>query len=245
VLHEQAIRLSPRDPGIASWYDRLGRIHLLQSRTNEAIGWLERARGANPAHPNIRMDLAAAYALEGDIHRAAAELAEARRLSRDARYSSITRLKAAGISSGGTGASQRSAPYSKRSISSACERSECRRSEDVSPRCDHGGQVSGEEPNRAALIPLAWGTFSPHFGGVSGEFPRRGNLAQLPRFARAQPPEDPLPCYRGDSRLVLEDIELLSRPRVAGQEPFHNRLRCSACHVNGGLVQKETRLTAQ
>ena len=86
---------------IASWYDRLGRIHLLQSRTNEAIGWLERARGANPAHPNIRMDLAAAYALEGDIHRAAAELAEARRLSRDARYSSITRLKAAGISSGG------------------------------------------------------------------------------------------------------------------------------------------------
>jgi TolB-like protein/Flp pilus assembly protein TadD len=101
VLHEQAIRLSPRDPGIASWYDRLGRIHLLQSRTNEAIGWLERARGANPAHPNIRMDLAAAYALEGDIHRAAAELAEARRLSRDARYSSITRLKAAGISSGG------------------------------------------------------------------------------------------------------------------------------------------------
>jgi hypothetical protein len=46
-------------------------------------------------------------------------------------------------------------------------------------------------------------------------------------------------CYRGDSRLVLEDIELLSRPRVAGQEPFHNRLRCSGCHVNGGLVQKE------
>jgi len=46
-------------------------------------------------------------------------------------------------------------------------------------------------------------------------------------------------CYRGDSRLVLEDIELLERPRGAGQEPFHNRLRCSGCHVNGGLVQKE------
>ena len=63
-LHEQAIRLSPRDPGIGNWYDRIGRIHLLQSRTNEAIRWLEKARGANPAHPGIRIDLAAAYALE-------------------------------------------------------------------------------------------------------------------------------------------------------------------------------------
>jgi tetratricopeptide (TPR) repeat protein len=66
LLHEQAIRLSPRDPGIGNWYDRIGRIHLLQSRTNEAIRWLERAHGANPAHPNIRIDLAAAYALEGE-----------------------------------------------------------------------------------------------------------------------------------------------------------------------------------
>ncbi len=46
-------------------------------------------------------------------------------------------------------------------------------------------------------------------------------------------------CYRGDSRLILEDIEFLYRPRDAGQKPFQNRLRCSGCHVNGGLVQKE------
>jgi hypothetical protein len=46
-------------------------------------------------------------------------------------------------------------------------------------------------------------------------------------------------CYRGDSRLVLEDIEFLYRLRDAGQKPFNNRLRCSGCHVNGGLVQKE------
>ena len=93
LLHEQAIRLSPRDPGIGNWYDRIGRIHLLQSRTNEAIGWLERARGANPAHPGIRIDLAAAYALKDKFQLAAAELAEARRLSGGDRFSSIAHLK--------------------------------------------------------------------------------------------------------------------------------------------------------
>jgi TolB-like protein/class 3 adenylate cyclase/Flp pilus assembly protein TadD len=93
LLHEQAIRLSPRDPGIGNWFDRIGRIHLLQSRTNEAIGWLEKARGANPAHPGIRIDLAAAYALEDQIQLAAAELTEARRLSGGDRFSSIAHLK--------------------------------------------------------------------------------------------------------------------------------------------------------
>jgi adenylate cyclase len=95
LLHERAICLSPRDSGIANWYNRIGRIHLLLSRTNEAIVWLERARGANTAHPSIRIDLASA------MDRAAAGLAEARRLSRDGRYSSIARLRAVGISSGG------------------------------------------------------------------------------------------------------------------------------------------------
>jgi DNA-binding winged helix-turn-helix (wHTH) protein len=52
-LHEQTIRLSPRDPGIGNWYDRIGRIHLLQSRTDEAIVWLEKARSVNPR--NTRM----------------------------------------------------------------------------------------------------------------------------------------------------------------------------------------------
>jgi hypothetical protein len=45
--------------------------------------------------------------------------------------------------------------------------------------------------------------------------------------------------YRGDSKLVLEDIELLYRSRAAGRHPFKEKLRCSGCHVNGGLVQKE------
>jgi predicted Zn-dependent protease len=71
-------------------------VHLLQSRTDEAIVWLEKARSAIPAYPFVRSRLASAYALRGETERAAAELAEARRLVGDDRFSSIARLKAAG-----------------------------------------------------------------------------------------------------------------------------------------------------
>jgi adenylate cyclase len=92
-LVEQAIRLSPRDPQLGIWYFQIGIAHLLQSRTNEAIIWLEKARSGVPAHPNVHARRASAYALKGETERAAA-LAEARRLSGDDRYSSIARLKA-------------------------------------------------------------------------------------------------------------------------------------------------------
>jgi adenylate cyclase len=92
-LVEQAIRLSPRDPELGVWYHQIGAAHLLQSHTDEAISWLEKARNHTPAHPMIRGDLVSAYALAGQTERAAAELAEARRLSPDDRYSSIARLK--------------------------------------------------------------------------------------------------------------------------------------------------------
>ena len=69
-------------------------MHLLQSRTAEAIIWLEKARNHTPAHSIIRGDLAAAYGLANETERAAAELAEARRLSPDDRYSSIARYMA-------------------------------------------------------------------------------------------------------------------------------------------------------
>ena len=92
---EQAIRLSPRDAGLGVWYLLIGTTHLLQSRTDEAIAWLEKARSANPAHPGVRDRLAAAYGLIGETERAAAELAEARRLSGDPdTLSSVSRLKA-------------------------------------------------------------------------------------------------------------------------------------------------------
>jgi TolB-like protein/class 3 adenylate cyclase/Tfp pilus assembly protein PilF len=92
-LEEQMIRLSPRDPFVGVYYRQLGLAHLLQSRPNEAVGWLEKARNAAPAHPNIRAQLAYAYALAGEPERAATELAEARRLSTDDRFSSLARLR--------------------------------------------------------------------------------------------------------------------------------------------------------
>ena len=94
-LAEQAIRLSPRDPNIGIMYDRIGYVHLLHSRIDQAIFWLEKARSANSAQPVYRAHLASAYALKGETERAATELAEARRLSADDRYSSIAHLTAA------------------------------------------------------------------------------------------------------------------------------------------------------
>jgi adenylate cyclase len=94
-LVNQAIRLSPRDSDLGYWYDVIGLTHLLQSRTEDAIVWLEKARTASPARPFIRAHLAAAYGIKGESEHAAVELAEARRLSRDPdHYASIARLKA-------------------------------------------------------------------------------------------------------------------------------------------------------
>ena len=94
-LQEQSIRISPRDPDIFGRYLAIGQVHLLQSRTEEAISWLEKARSANSVSAFPHAWLASAYALRGAIDRAAAELAEARRLSFDDRYSSLARLRAA------------------------------------------------------------------------------------------------------------------------------------------------------
>jgi tetratricopeptide (TPR) repeat protein len=95
-LIEQAIRLSPRDPFIANWYGGIGRAHLVQSHIDDAISWFERARGANPCLVSARAFLAASYALKAQPERAAAELAEVRRLSGGGYYSSITRLRKTG-----------------------------------------------------------------------------------------------------------------------------------------------------
>jgi adenylate cyclase len=95
-LEEQAILLSPRDSLIGNWYDWIGRVHLLQSRIDEAIVWFEKARSANPRHANAHIFLAAAYGLKGETGRAAAELAEARRLSGEGSYPSIARVRTRG-----------------------------------------------------------------------------------------------------------------------------------------------------
>jgi adenylate cyclase len=81
ALEQQAIRLSPQDRTIAAWYGRIGMVHLLEGRTQEAILWLEKARGGysqqsrEPVYVNAW--LAAAYALNGESERARSELDEA------------------------------------------------------------------------------------------------------------------------------------------------------------------------
>jgi predicted Zn-dependent protease len=92
-LEEHAIRLSPRDPYIGYPYFVIGTVHLLQSRTDEAIAWLKKARIAMLAVPIVRSALASAYALRGETERAAAELAEARSLNGGDLFSSIARVK--------------------------------------------------------------------------------------------------------------------------------------------------------
>ena len=91
-LLEQALRLSPRDPNIGAWYNRIGLVHLARSRIEEAILWFEKACSTNPAQSSVHAYLAACYALNGETERAAAELAEARKLNRDGRYTSIARM---------------------------------------------------------------------------------------------------------------------------------------------------------
>jgi len=59
-LVERAIRLSPRDPGIGSFYQLIGTVHLLLSCTDEAIVWLEKTRSAMPTVPMNRSRLAPA-----------------------------------------------------------------------------------------------------------------------------------------------------------------------------------------
>ena len=94
-LLEEAIQLSPRNSDVGSWYRAIGRAHLMEARIDQAAFWLEKARSANPGQgPHLHAWLASAYALEGGSERAAAELAEARRLGSDDRYSSISRLRA-------------------------------------------------------------------------------------------------------------------------------------------------------
>ena len=64
-----------------------------QSRIDEAVTWCEKARDVTPAAAIFRSFLASGYALQGDIKRAVDELAAARALAGDNRYSSIARLR--------------------------------------------------------------------------------------------------------------------------------------------------------
>jgi TolB-like protein/Flp pilus assembly protein TadD len=110
-LQEQALRLSPRDPLIANYCFPIGVVHLLQSRTDEAILWFERARNANPTLPHARSYLAAAYAIQGEVRAAAVELAAARKIRGREFHSSITRLKSVAYFGVPTVGAQFDAPF--------------------------------------------------------------------------------------------------------------------------------------
>jgi len=96
-LDEQAIRLDPRDPHIGAKYWRIGLVHLLQSRTDQAILALERAARDEPGFSFTRAALASAYALNGETGRANAELAEARRLAGGKGYSTMAHIQTFGV----------------------------------------------------------------------------------------------------------------------------------------------------
>jgi adenylate cyclase len=74
ALEEQAIRLSPQDRSIAAWYGRIGMVHLLRGRTQQAIDWLEKARQGYSQQPRepvyVYSWLASAYALNGQVEEA-------------------------------------------------------------------------------------------------------------------------------------------------------------------------------
>jgi len=96
ALTEQAIRLSPRDPQMGWWYSWIGFVHLLQSRIDQSITWLEKARSLDPRAAPSHWFLAAAYGFNGERERARAELAEAKRLTGSDRYSSVASTRANG-----------------------------------------------------------------------------------------------------------------------------------------------------
>ena len=92
-LMERAADLSPRDPQIGNWDSRIGLVYLVQSRINDAILWLDKARVTAPELPWVHLRLAAAYGLKGDTTRAATEIAEAQRIEHHGHDLSIARLK--------------------------------------------------------------------------------------------------------------------------------------------------------
>jgi adenylate cyclase len=95
-IAERAIRIGPGDPSIGYRFYIIGQVHELRAEPEQAIVWYEKARETISAGPLVWAHLASAYALAGDAERATADLAKARRLAPDDRYSTIARLRTYG-----------------------------------------------------------------------------------------------------------------------------------------------------
>jgi TolB-like protein/class 3 adenylate cyclase/tetratricopeptide (TPR) repeat protein len=70
----EAIRLSPRDPALSTWYRMMGVANVFLGRYERAVEHLRRSAGMNPRQTMAHLFLAAALALTGRM----AEAAEAR-----------------------------------------------------------------------------------------------------------------------------------------------------------------------
>jgi adenylate cyclase len=73
-LVERALRLSPRDTDMASYYWALGLSHLLLGNAAAAADLLTQARSENPRAYYIHLCLAGAHGLSGEIHEARAAI---------------------------------------------------------------------------------------------------------------------------------------------------------------------------
>ncbi len=73
---EKALRLSPRDPNVASIYWALGMCHILLGHNDRAIDFFRRARAANLRWWWTHFCLAGALGVNGELDEARAALAE-------------------------------------------------------------------------------------------------------------------------------------------------------------------------
>ena len=95
-LLEEAMKLSPRDPGIGLTQYRLGLANLLVGNVDEAIRWNEKAVLTYYEPADAYQDLAAALGLKGDKTAAQAALAEA--VKRNPVYATISGVRSTRLS---------------------------------------------------------------------------------------------------------------------------------------------------
>jgi adenylate cyclase len=77
---ETAIRLNPRESGIAGCYWALGTCHVLLGQVDQAIDLLKMSRALNSQRYFIHLYLAGALGFKGDLEEARTVLAEAIKL---------------------------------------------------------------------------------------------------------------------------------------------------------------------
>jgi adenylate cyclase len=89
---ESAIRLNPREPGMAGCHWALGTCHLLLGHVDQAVDLLRKSRAANARRYFIHLYLAGALGFRGDLDEARVALAEAMKLKPE--VSSLARWRA-------------------------------------------------------------------------------------------------------------------------------------------------------